>query len=155
MAPRYTDDDVARWYARYQQGLTLKEVAREFGVAQPTIQGAFLRRGLPRRLPHRWRSDAGEPWWVDTVALPAEKPPDVPDRHWRLLLARRAGRTQADIARDLGVTRQRVAQLEDRALALLTRRRATRDDAAPAEDTGSPPRARPADQPDASTGGEH
>ena len=49
MGRRYTDEDVVRWYERYQQGLTLKELAREFGASEPTILGEFMRRGLPRR----------------------------------------------------------------------------------------------------------
>ena len=47
--PRYTDEDAAQWYARYSEGLTLAEVAKEFGVSQPTVQGALLRRGCERR----------------------------------------------------------------------------------------------------------
>ena len=49
MARRYTEDDVAQWYARYQDGLTLKEVTRELKVSESTVIGAFLRRRLPRR----------------------------------------------------------------------------------------------------------
>ncbi len=49
MAPRYTDEDVVRWYERDQQGLTPKERVREFGASEPTILGKFMRRGLPRR----------------------------------------------------------------------------------------------------------
>ena len=49
MGRGYSDDDVVRWYERYQQGLTLKELAREFGASEPTILGEFMRRGFPRR----------------------------------------------------------------------------------------------------------
>ena len=122
--PRYTDEDVARWYARYQDGLTLKELAREFGVATPTIQGAFLRRRLPVR--PAWRRTAGAVRRPEMPAvLPAEKPPGIAERDWRVLQARRAGRTLAAIAGELGVTRQRVAQIEARALDRLARRQPT------------------------------
>ena len=49
MGRRYTGDDVVRWYERYQQGLTLKELVREVGASEPTILGEFMRRGFPRR----------------------------------------------------------------------------------------------------------
>ena len=114
MAPRYTDDDVALWYSSYVQGQTLAELAREFGVAEATIQGAFLRRGLPRRPPLR-RSATPKPR-PEIEALPAARPPFLSERSWRVLLARRSGRTLAEIGRDLGISRQRVAQIEERAL---------------------------------------
>ena len=126
MPRKYTDEDAARWYARYQQGLTLKEVAREFGVGAPAVLGEFLRRGLPRRPPGlpsaQPRPARTETRRIENVALPASKPPDLLDRDWRVLLERREGRSLADIGREFGVTRQRVAQLEARALDRLARR---------------------------------
>jgi hypothetical protein len=53
MGRRYTDEDVARWYERYQAGLTLKEIVSECGASEPTILGEFIRRGLPRRPAYR------------------------------------------------------------------------------------------------------
>ena len=112
---RYSEDQVTRWYARYQDGLTLNQVAREFGVAQPTVLGEFVRRGWPRR-PKGWRPVTASPRWAAVVELPAERPPGILERDWRVLLARRGGQTQSAIARDLGVSSQRVGQLEGRAL---------------------------------------
>ena len=119
--PRYTEEDVVRWYARYQQGLTLKEVAQEFGVSTPTVLGEFVRRGWERRPPVR-RSAPVRPRPERPPVLPVAPPPGVPEREWRVLLERRAGRTLAEIGRDLGVSRQRVAQIEARALNLLAER---------------------------------
>ena len=116
--PRYTDEDVVRWYERYQQGLTLKEVAREVGAAEPTVLGAFLRRGLPRR-PAVRRSAPLRPRPERPPVLPLARPPGLPDREWQVLVERRSGRTLAEVGRDLGISRQRVAQIEARALQLL------------------------------------
>ena len=125
MPRKHTDEDVARWYARYQQGLTLNEVAREFRVGTPTVLGEFVRRGLPRRSPGlppaEPRAAPAVIPRIAAVALPARQPPGLPDREWRVLLARREGRTLADIGGDLGVSRQRVSQIEARALGRLAR----------------------------------
>ncbi len=37
------------WYSRYQDGLSLAEVAVEFGVKRQTVYDAFARRGWPMR----------------------------------------------------------------------------------------------------------
>ena len=115
MARRYTDEDVAAWYARYEQGLTVREVAREVGASAPTVYGEFLRRGWPRRS-RGWRPPTASPRWAAVTELPAARPPDMAERDWHVLLARRAGRRQAAIARELGVSRPRVGQIEARAL---------------------------------------
>ena len=135
MARRYTDEDVAQWYARYQDGLTLKEVAAEFGVAEPTVQGAFLRKRLDRR-PALRRWAVAKPPRPDLGPLPARRPRSVPEREWRVLRAREAGRSLADIGRDLGVSRQRVAQIEERAWALLAARRRPTPSATPTPANG-------------------
>ena len=115
---RYTDEDAVRWYALYQQGLTVQQVARQVGASPPTVYGEFLRRGWPRRS-RGWRPPTVSPRWAAIGELPAARPPDIPERDWRVLLARRAGRSQAAIAGELGVSSQRVAQLEARALGRL------------------------------------
>ena len=114
MSPRYSDEDVIRWYARYQQGLTLQEVAREVGASVPTVQGAFLRRGWERRRAMR-RTALARPL-RPRPELPEERPAGLSDREWRVLAGRREGRSLAAIGEDLGVSRQRVAQIEARAL---------------------------------------
>lgn len=113
--PRYTDEDAARWYARYQEGLTLAEVAKEVGVPAPTVQGAFLRRGWERR-PAMRRTALARPR-RPRPELPATRPAGLSDREWRVLAARREGLSLAEIGEELGVSRQRVAQIEARALA--------------------------------------
>jgi hypothetical protein len=119
VALRYTDEDVARWYARYREGRTLKQVSAEFGAAPVTIMGEFLRRGWPRRS-RGWRPPGASPKWAAIgEQLPTARPADVSERDWGVLLARRAGRTQAAIARELGLTPQRVAQIEAGALVRL------------------------------------
>ena len=135
MSPRYSDEDVVRWYARYQQGLTLAEVAREVGASVPTVQGAFLRRGWARRPPVR-RTARARPRPILPAVLPGARPAGVPEREWRVLAGRRAGRTLAAIGEELGVSRQRVAQIEARALALL-RQGADEPRPAAAEDGGA------------------
>ena len=126
MARRYTDEDVAAWYARYEQGLTVREVAREVGASAPTVYGEFLRRGWPRRS-RGWRPPTASPRWAAVTELPAARPPDMAERDWHVLLARRAGRSQAAIAAELGVSSQRVAQLEARGLARLARQTSADD----------------------------
>jgi transcriptional regulator with XRE-family HTH domain len=134
VARRYTDEDVAQWYARYQEGLTLKEVAAEFGVAEPTVQGAFLRKRLPRRPAiRRWVALKPRP---EVGPLPARRPRSVPEREWRVLRAREAGRSLAEIGRELGVSRQRVAQIEARGWSLLAARRRPASASAPPANGG-------------------
>jgi DNA-binding CsgD family transcriptional regulator len=117
MARRYTEEDVANWYARYQEGRSIVEVAKDFGVSPPTVHGAFLRRRLDRRPPHRRGPDIQDR--PEFLALPASKPATLSDREWRILVGRRAGETLAAIGRELGISRQRTYQLEKRALSTL------------------------------------
>ena len=75
MGRRYTDEDVARWYARYQQGRTLKELVQEFGASEPTILGEFVRRGLPRRPAVRRSARRSLAAGARSVEQPAERLP--------------------------------------------------------------------------------
>ncbi len=51
------------------------------------------------------------------LALPHERPAEVDERSWSILLQRREGRTMQEIATALHLSRERVGQIEKRTLA--------------------------------------
>ncbi len=51
------------------------------------------------------------PYWLDTLVLPASRPEGIHERDWDVLLARRSGLSQQQIADRLGITANRVAQI--------------------------------------------
>src|SRR6266508_516570 len=49
MAQPRKDDQAARMYVLYQDGYSLEQVGRAFGVTRQTVYGTFLRRGWTLR----------------------------------------------------------------------------------------------------------
>ncbi len=61
------------------------------------------------------------PYWRDTLVLPASRPEGIHERDWDVLLARRSGLSQQQIADRLGITATRVAQIERRGVSEMRR----------------------------------
>ncbi len=55
------------------------------------------------------------------LALPHERPAEVDGRSWSILLQRREGQTQQQIGDALGLSRERVSQIEQKTLKQLGR----------------------------------
>jgi len=56
---------------------------------------------------------------VQAIPLPSERPAHMDERGWNILLWRHEGMTLEAIGETLGITRERVRQLEARALTRL------------------------------------
>lgn len=61
-----------------------------------------------------------------TIALPAECPPTLYQRDWDVLVMRREGKTLQEIAGLMGITRERVRQIESSATRILQGKRPPR-----------------------------
>ena len=56
------------------------------------------------------------PAWRDFLVLPVRRPEAIRERDWEVLVARRKGTTQQQIADCLGISASRVGQLERQAV---------------------------------------
>jgi hypothetical protein len=104
--------------ARYGiSGGTLKLHLRQGRIRAFLIGGSWftmvaeVERYIRERRPKRGRPPAVNPQRA-AIILPPERPAHMPEREWGVLTMRHAGMTLQQIAGDLGVTRERVRQIE-------------------------------------------